>query len=118
MADNQPFYRLSDVVVFPGADEDGRLGALEAMAAGRPVVATWDTDIADTIVDGESGRLAPPDDPGALAKALLWVIQSHERARQLGENASEYIRAHFSEQAAATRTSDMLDMELRTMTLD
>ncbi|HET9979299.1 MAG TPA: glycosyltransferase, partial [Ktedonobacterales bacterium] len=118
MANNQPFYRLSDVVVFPATSEDGEPSALEAMAAGRPVVAAWDTDIAEHIVDGESGRLAPPDDPGALAKALLWALQSHERARQLGMTAREYVRAHFSEQAAATQASDLLEMELRTMTLD
>jgi len=118
MANNQPFYRLSDVVVFPASGDEGELSALEAMAAGRPVVAAWDTDIADTIVDGKSGRLAPPDDPDALAKALLWVLQSQERARQLGMAAQEYVRANFSEQVAATQASDLLELELRTMTLD
>ncbi len=88
------------------------------MAAGRPVVAVWDTEAAEPIVDGESARLAPPDDPVALAKALLWVLQSREHARQVGMDASAYVRANYSERAMATRASHLLAMELGAMTLD
>ncbi|HEX6123677.1 MAG TPA: glycosyltransferase, partial [Ktedonobacterales bacterium] len=97
--------------------EDG-FGALEAMAAGRPVVAAWESDAADRIVDGENGRVAPPEDSAALAKALLWSLQSQQHARQVGAKAREHVRVEYSEQALTQQANRLLETELRATTLD
>ena len=116
--DNLPFYLLSDVVVYPASGAEDGFGALEAMAAGRPVVAAWESDAADRIVDGENGRVAPPEDSAALAKALLWSLQSQQHARQVGAKAREHVRVEYSEQALTQQANRLLETELRATTLD
>jgi glycosyltransferase involved in cell wall biosynthesis len=116
--DNLPFYLLSDVVVYPASGAEDGFGALEAMAVGRPVVAAWESDAADRIVDGENGRVAPPEDSAALAKALLWALQSQQHAREVGANAREHVRVEYSEQALTQQANRLLETELRATTLD
>lgn len=57
-------------VVVPSRREGLGLFALEALALGRRVVASQVGGLADVVVDGDDGRLVPPDDPSALADAL------------------------------------------------
>ena len=66
--------RASDVLVLPSVAEGFGLVAAEAMAAGRPVVATRCGGPED-IVTGGTGRLVPPRDPETLAEALVAVIR-------------------------------------------
>ena len=57
---------------------------LEAMAAGRPVVAAASGGILDMVVDGRTGLLVPPGDTVALAKALLSVLSDPDTAHEFG----------------------------------
>ena len=50
------------------------LVALEAMVSGRPVIASQIGGLADTVIDGETGRLVPPGDSSALADALRQLL--------------------------------------------
>lgn len=63
------------------------LVALEAMAAGRPVVASRSGGLAD-VVDEHSGVLVAPGDGGALAEALAALLANDERREQLGDGAA------------------------------
>lgn len=67
-------YRGAAVVVVPSRWEGLPLVCLEAMASGRPVVASRVDGIPDAVVDGETGLLVPPDDADALARALARVL--------------------------------------------
>jgi glycosyltransferase involved in cell wall biosynthesis len=78
------FYLLADVVAIPSHSEPFGIVAVEAMAAGRPVVASNVGGLADTVVDGQTGRLVPPGNASAMAEALTWVLQSPDHAHQLG----------------------------------
>jgi len=60
-----------DVVVMPSRWEGFGLVALEAMRAGKPVIASAVGGLMDIVVDGETGCLIPPEDVGALRAALL-----------------------------------------------
>ncbi|MCP9976134.1 glycosyltransferase [Streptomyces somaliensis] len=65
--------RGADVVVCPGDYEPFGIVPLEAMACGRPVVATAVGGQLDTVADPECGRLVPPD-PAALARAAAELL--------------------------------------------
>ncbi len=65
----QDLYASSDAIVVPSVEEFG-IAAVEAQAAGRPVIAADAGGAQETVVPGETGWLVPPDDVDALAKTL------------------------------------------------
>jgi glycosyltransferase involved in cell wall biosynthesis len=85
-----------DVFAMPSIWEGFGLVLLEAMAAGRPVVASRVATIPEVVADGETGVLVPPGDPVALAEALAELAHDSERARSLGEAGRERLRKRFS----------------------
>ena len=62
---------------------------LEAFCRNRPVVGTDVGGIADLVSDGENGLLVPPQDPDALAEALVRMLSDRELAERLGAGARE-----------------------------
>ena len=84
----------ADVVVSPSLSEGLSNAVMEAMAAGRPVVATAVGGTPELLADGR-GVLVPPGDPGALADALGAVLTDPEAARRLGDNAREWSDVHL-----------------------
>ena len=78
--------RASDVFMLPSRHEGLGVAALEAMAAGRAVVATRVGGLADAVVHGRTGLLVPPEDPAQLATALARLLRDPElRARLAAE---------------------------------
>jgi glycosyltransferase involved in cell wall biosynthesis len=69
-----PCLAAADVVVVPSRHEGLGVAALEAMAAGKPVVVSRVGGLAEVVVDGESGLVVPPEDPAALAAALARLL--------------------------------------------
>ncbi|HIQ04351.1 MAG TPA: glycosyltransferase WbuB [Anaerolineae bacterium] len=79
------------------------------MAAGRPVVAALDpeSDAWQLVHNAESGLTVPPEDPTALADALLTVYRDREQAQRFGQNGRRYVTARHSSQLIA-RQYDVL----------
>jgi glycogen synthase len=75
---------------------------LEAMAAGRPVVASAVGGIVDMVEDGVTGRLVPPNAPGALAAAIADVLAQPDRATTMGRLARQHVR-RFTASAVVPR---------------
>ena len=50
----------------------------------------------DLVRNGESGRLVPPDNPAALADALVALLSDPAQCRRLGERGCEIAREHYS----------------------
>ncbi|GGR36464.1 glycosyltransferase [Streptomyces roseolus] len=73
-ADVPALMRSADVVLCPADYEPFGIVPLEAMACGRPVVASAVGGQLDTVADGETGRLVPPGDPRALADAVAGLL--------------------------------------------
>jgi glycosyltransferase involved in cell wall biosynthesis len=69
---------------------------LDAMAFARPVVATAAGGLAESVVDGVTGRLVAPRDHGALAQALLDVLGDPARAAAFGAGGRRRFEEHFS----------------------
>ena len=86
-----------DVLVVSSRNEGTPVSAIEAMAAGCPVVATRVGGLPDLIEDGKTGHLVPSEDPPALAAAILRVLRDREAAQQMArvarESASQRFRA-------------------------
>jgi phosphatidylinositol alpha-mannosyltransferase len=80
------YYQAADVVCSPAlGDESFGLVLLEAMAAGRPIVATNIAGYAELLGPAGSARLAAVDDPASLARELATVLEDAGLARRLGE---------------------------------
>jgi glycosyltransferase involved in cell wall biosynthesis len=86
----------ADVFVLPSRSEAFPNGAIEAMAAGLPVVASRVGGLLDLIDDGRTGLLVRPDDPGALAGAIESLVLSPERAGMLGAAARDEVARSYS----------------------
>lgn len=85
--------RQTDIFVLPSLSEALGLAIVEAMAYGKPVVATHVGGIPDLITDGVTGLLVPPANAEALAQALSALISDPVRCRQMGEAAYLAFRA-------------------------
>ncbi len=86
----QYYYSAADVVVVPSHYESFGLVALEAMACGRPVVASETGGLAFLIRDGENGFHVPAADPQALADKLTAILGDAKLRQTIGRRACEY----------------------------
>ena len=79
-------WRRCSIAVAPSAwPEPFGVVVLEAMAAGRPVIASRIGGLPDMVIDGETGVLIPPDDPAALRAALERLLADRDLREQLGQ---------------------------------
>lgn len=106
--DVAPFYLLADVIAIPSHSEPFGIVAIEAMASGRPVVASKVGGLADTVLDGQTGRLVPPGNAPAMAEALAWVLQSPEHVHRLGAAGQARAVNDYSEDRLASSLHALL----------
>jgi glycosyltransferase involved in cell wall biosynthesis len=92
----QQLYARAAVVACPSRREGFGVACLEAMAHGRPVVATRVGGLLDLVVDGETGIVVPPRDPGALRSALERLLADPDLRRRLGTAGRDRARMYFS----------------------
>jgi len=84
------------VSVLPSLSEGLSNTILESMAAGAPVVATRVGGSPEALEDGVDGLLVPPRDSAALSRAIGWVLEHPEAARDLGRRARARVAEEFS----------------------
>ena len=94
----EEFLRGLDIFVFCSEWEGMPNAVLEAMASGKPVVATDIEGVRELIEDGKSGLLYQAGDVDALARCIERLIQDREYAERLGEFAWRRVEEKFSEQ--------------------
>ncbi len=99
--DVSAWLRRADVLVHPVRWEGFGLALLEAMLASLPVVASRVSSIPEIVVDGETGRLVPPDDPEALARAMTEVL---DQPRDYGARGRQRAQEEFSVARMVERT--------------
>jgi len=94
---NVPALMLSvDVCVHPSLDEPFGIALLEAMAAGKPVVATSVDGIPEIIEHGANGLLVPPRDPKAIADAVLALLRNEPFRERTGAAGRARVEREFT----------------------
>jgi glycosyltransferase involved in cell wall biosynthesis len=86
----------------------GVTAVLEAMACGRPVVASANPGMDDYIEHGVSGLLVPPGDVDALSRAVNSLLDDPDRAHGMGVAAAANVRHRFTTDHLASRLADLL----------
>ena len=94
--DVELIYPDLDIVVLSSLNEGTPVAIIEAMAAGRAVVATHVGGVPDIVLDGETGVLVPPKDPEALADAIVKLLADANLRRRLGVAAREAVHPRYA----------------------
>ncbi|MCG5526263.1 glycosyltransferase family 4 protein [Ectothiorhodospira haloalkaliphila] len=100
-------YHKCDALLFPSRLEGFGLVAAEAMACGRPVIASNSTALPEVVIDGETGFLCPTNDIGAFVEAIRSLRDNPNRWQIMRYNSIHYTRTKFSEE---TQVQQYLDI--------
>jgi len=92
----RPVYAAADLVVLASDEEGFSNVILEAMAAGRAIVATAVGGVPEAIEHGRQGLLVPPHDPTSLARAIIEALREAGLRARLGMAARERASGEFS----------------------
>lgn len=98
-----------DLLLFPSLWEGFGLVALEANAAGIPVVGSDVPGLREAVEDGKTGILCPPDDEPAFVEAVCQLLDDQELRRSLGQNGVERVRTRFSKEKSAQALCQLYD---------
>lgn len=93
-----PFYAAFDALLLPSGNEGTPVSAIEALAGGRPVVATRVGGVPDVVRDGEDGFLVEPGDVEALADRLARLASDPELRRRMGQTGRERVLSRYTVQ--------------------
>ena len=110
-------YRVSDLFVLPcriapNGDRDGLPNVLvEAQSQALACLSTPVSGVPELVVDGETGRLVPPDDPAALAGALETLIRDPHLRERLGEAGKARVQAEFSYEGGIVSLMNLFEGE-------
>jgi glycosyltransferase involved in cell wall biosynthesis len=105
-----------DVLVHPASREGSGRVIMEAMAAGRAVVAVRSGGGQELVQQDQTGLLVEPKNPVALADAVLVLMNDPEKMDRMGRQAQSYARAHFSHERTASQVLDIYRRVLRKST--
>jgi len=100
----RPLYELLDLVLLPARFEGTSQALLEAMALGKPILASRAGGIPDTLEDGVTGRLLPPLEPGAWADAIEQALARPEMMAGMAARARRVAREEYSLDRTIART--------------
>lgn len=102
--------RRAELLVHPARWEGFGLALLEAMLGGLPVVASRVSSIPEIVADGETGLLVRPDDPAALADAVVRVLRAPDGYGAAGQARA---RREFAVGRMADRTLELYESVVR-----
>lgn len=103
----------TDVYCQPSRTEGLGLAVIEAMAAGKPIVASAVGGIPELLPDASIGLTVPVDDFGALRSTLKLLLDDPKRCRAMGEYAKQRVAEHFTEAVMRAETRKLYARVLR-----
>ena len=101
------FYRSADLFVLPSYYETFSKVCVEAMACGKPVVATRSGGLPEVIKDGETGRLIPYGSVPQLASTAIELLSDGQKSRDMGEKARDRVVRMFTWGAVADKVTEV-----------
>lgn len=107
-SDVAEFLSAIDIFLLPSHSECHSIALLEAMRAGKPIVATAVGGNVETVVDGKEAVLVPVQDPRHMADAVLGLVENHERAQSLAAAARQRFLTDFTAEVSMARTATWL----------
>ena len=90
-----------DIFVLPSLQEGLGVSVLEAMAAGKPIVASRVGGLPESVLQGETGFLVNPGDQDELARSLLGLLEDPGLRTRLGQAGKNRVETHFSSEQMA-----------------
>ena len=97
--------RAAGVLVLPSFTEAFPIAVLEAMASGRPVVASNRGGIPELVRDGETGLLADPEAPDTFVQTLIRMLNDPDRANAMGDAGRRIVLAEHTPEAVFRQTA-------------
>lgn len=107
------FYQACDIFTAPSLYENLGYVCLEAMACGKAVVVSATGGLKEIVDQEHTGLLVPPDQPQALAEAIIRLCQNRELRSSLGREAKKFIDVHYTNKVAAQKTLDFYSSILK-----
>jgi phosphatidylinositol alpha-1,6-mannosyltransferase len=101
-------YKSCELFILPSAQEGFGLVFVEAMAAGKPVIAAQAGAVPEVVVDGQTGALVEYGDEAALARAIAHLCADSELSRRLGSAGHERFLDRFSFEPVMARFDELL----------
>lgn len=108
--DRDMLYLIADVAVFPSLYEPFGIVALEAMAAGTPVVVSDSGGLAEIVTNNEDGLWAITGSANSLADRVIEVLKNEVLARKLKDNGLNKVRTQYDWKVIARKTLDVYQM--------
>lgn len=98
---------VMDVFVLTSKFEAAPIVLLEAAACGKPIVATRVGGIPELVNEGETAILVPPGDPGAVAEAVVRLLNDAEGARRMGASGRQWVVSRFDAAICADKHEEV-----------
>jgi glycosyltransferase involved in cell wall biosynthesis len=105
-----------DLFVMPSETEGLGTSILDAMACGKAVIGTTAGGIVEVVEDGATGLLVPPQDPAALADAIVTLLRDPARRARMGEAGLARVRDEFTVARMVAGTRDVYEEVLGSVT--
>jgi glycosyltransferase involved in cell wall biosynthesis len=110
-SDIPSFLHAIDVFAFASKSEGFGQVVIEAMAAGKPVVASKISPLTEIIEDGVSGFLVERD-PRAFANLIIYLLKNPKEAKLIGNQAIRRVQQYFTAEAMTTKTLELYQQVL------
>ena len=98
-----------DIFVLPSINEPFGRAILEAMACGKPVIATNGGGIPEIVKNDETGVLVPLKDADKLAQAIIVLLEDKERAKKMGLAGRKRVERYFSLEKMVEKIETLYD---------
>jgi glycosyltransferase involved in cell wall biosynthesis len=106
-ADVPELLQAADVFALPSLLEGAAGAVVEAMMAGKPVVASDLPSVRECVADAGAALLVPPGDPAALASAVISLLTDPKRRAEMGQSAAVAARARYALRDKAEATCEV-----------
>ncbi len=111
-ADIPDILRQIDMLILPSLQEPFGKIVVEAMAMGKPVIASQVGGVPEIVVDGETGILVPPRNVEAIRQAVEQLLIHPEKRRQMGQAGRKRVERHFRIEQTVSKTEQIYEQLL------